>query len=98
MVTGEKDVEVRAKGAWIKTRLFNEDGSKKLYDIIRFTNGYGSKRPYFVCEYKGFDNCNGMNMIYSNGLTLNFREDRWIIYLGKILYKSVSKEGESVSV
>ncbi len=88
MVTGEKDIEIRDKTDWIKSRLFNKDGSKRKYDIIKFINGYGRNKPYFVCEYKGFDNCNGMNWTYSNGLTLNFREDKWIIYLGKIIYRT----------
>jgi hypothetical protein len=55
MVTGEKKLEFRTPSKWINSRLFNKDGTKKHYDYIKFTNGYGSDKPYFVCEFKGFD-------------------------------------------
>jgi len=45
MVTGEKDIEVRKISTWIDSRLFNKNGSKKHYDLVKFTNGYGKSRP-----------------------------------------------------
>ena len=49
MISGKKRVEYRKPSKWIISRL------EKEYDVIRFTNGYGSDKPYFVCEYKGFE-------------------------------------------
>lgn len=87
MVTGEKTFEIREQSSWINTRLFYPDGTPRTYDLIKFVNGYGKDKPYFIAEYKGFDNCNGITWTFSNGFHLEFKEDRWFIYLGKIIEK-----------
>ena len=73
MVTGEKKIEYRKGSKWMKSRLFNKDGSRKEYDNVIFTNGYKSDSPFFIANYQGFeiekdgwDN----NTPYSNGLVV----------------------------
>lgn len=86
MITGEKNIEIRKNSKWINSRLFNKDGSIKEYDIIKFTNGYGYKVPYFIVKYNGFyyaENDHELN--YSNGLKVEVEKDDIIIRLGNIL-------------
>lgn len=95
MYTREKPYEIRVKSKWINSRLFNKDGSKKHYDLVRYTNGYGKDKPYFIAEYKGFDNCNGINWTFSNGFHIEFNDDRWIIYFGEIIERGNLDEPKS---
>lgn len=83
MVTGEKRIEFRKPGKWIESRLFNKDGSRKQYDFIRFVNGYGSDKPFFVCHYAGFEYVFG-HFLYSNGLEVN-AIDEYAILCGQII-------------
>lgn len=83
MVTGEKRFEFRKPGKWINSRLFNKDGSKKGYDLIKFTNGYGNDKPYFVCKYLGFGYEYGL-FKYSNGLEIDVSND-FAIKCGEIV-------------
>lgn len=84
MVTGEKAFEIREKSNWIKSRLFNKDGTKRHYDLVSITNGYGKDKPNFVAEYKGFEEISEAYWAYSNGAVLDFVDDRYMIHLGKI--------------
>jgi signal peptidase I len=85
MVTGEKTEEFRKDSQWIISRLIN-----KKYDVIKFTNGYGKDKPYFICKYLGFNKCY-MDLSkheYSNGLIVDgIGKGDFIIYLGKIIEK-----------
>lgn len=86
MVTGEKAHEYRKPTEWIKSRLFNKDGTKKDYDVVKFTNGYGKDKPCFVAEYKGvMQMCGyvGINR-YSNGFKYELVAGDYVISLGKI--------------
>ena len=84
MVTGEKNIEFRNKTNWIEKRLFNSDGSKKNYDCVKFTNGYGNNRPNFLCKYYGFFEVEHLNdKIYSNGLIISSDKPLYCIKLGK---------------
>lgn len=88
MVTGEKDEEFRKNSQWIRSRLIDQLGNEKEYDFIKFVNGYGSDKPYFVCEYIGFTECymNVSERKYSNGLTINeIGKGDFIIYCGDIV-------------
>jgi hypothetical protein len=85
MVTGEKQVEFREKSKWILLRLFNPDGSKRHYDAVKFTNGYGKKRPYFIAKYLGFETIFGADVVYSNGFRLEIHGESWMISLGEII-------------
>lgn len=89
MVTGEKKHEFREDSKWIKSRLFdqkNGDAHKK-YDLIKFTNGYGSECPYFIVPFISFWREYGAGEVfkYSNGLTVTVKPGDWIIQFGEIL-------------
>ena len=87
MVTGEKDLEFRKPSKWILSRLKNKDGSKREYDLVEFTNGYGRYCPRFLCEYLGYARYIGFNdeYEYSNGLIVQVEDDDVVISLGKVL-------------
>lgn len=87
MVTGEKKFEVREKGKWINSRLFEADGRVKHYDAIKFTNGYGKNRPYFIAKYRDLDLCSEVHKEFSNGLKIDIDRPVWVIYLGEIIEK-----------
>jgi hypothetical protein len=44
-ITGtiEKPFELRNDSKWIRSRLFNKDGSLRQYDVVVFQNGYRAK-------------------------------------------------------
>jgi hypothetical protein len=82
MVTGEKIIEFRKPSKWIISRL------QKQYDVIKFTNGYGKDKPYFIAKYAGY----GMERVgrsfkYSNGLTVYSGIETVKIYIGEIIEK-----------
>ena len=53
ILSGEKTSEYREyKQFWI-TRLMNNDGSFKHYDVIHFKNGYHKDAPTMLVEFKG---------------------------------------------
>lgn len=88
MVTGEKPEEFRKGSDWIRSRLMHSDGTYKRYHQIKFVNGYGSDKPYFICKYEGFLECymEVAERIYSNGLTVSgIGRGDFIIYCGDIL-------------
>ncbi len=95
MVTGEKKFEYRNPSKWIKSRLWKLKGKicdaqvpvyeKKEYDLVEFTNGYGSDKPRFTVEYLGFmENVVQHENEYSNGLIVEVKERDIIIQLGEI--------------
>lgn len=86
MVTGEKVMEFRKPSKWIKSRLYNKDGSPKHYDVVKFINGYGKDKPQFCVEFLGVENRFSMNETfrYSNGLTVTVEHTDIIINLGKV--------------
>ncbi len=85
MVTGEKNFEIREKSKWIESRLFDEKGYMRYYDAIKFVNGYGKDKPYFMARYLGCGPgvCCGKH--FSNGFYLKPQDDVWIIWLGNII-------------
>lgn len=86
MLTREKTIEYRTPGKWINSRLFNKDGSRKEYDLIKFVNGYGNHRPSFTCEYRGFFIQKfAAELNYSNGLRLFVSAGTIAIMCGKII-------------
>lgn len=81
MVTGEKDIEYRKPSKWILSRLKGKD-----YDYVKFVNGYGNDKPYFVAEYKGWSqNAIVRYQSYSNGLEVHTESGDVFIYLGKVI-------------
>lgn len=89
MVTGQKVEEFRKNSSWIRSRLFDANSKlEKGYTHIKFVNGYGDDKPYFICEYKGFMECcmDFKSREYSNGLRVRgMGKGDFIIYCGKIL-------------
>ena len=82
MVTGEKFIEVRKPSKWIKSRLENKE-----YDIVKFVNGYGKRRPFFTVTYLGFTiwaEEKNLKITFSNGLQINCTKGDYIILLGCI--------------
>ena len=91
MVTGEKTIEFRRpkKTGWIEARLYNKDGSEKKYTHVKFVNGYGADKPYFICKFGGFMQSGGdsRSRKYSNGLVVEVLKGDYLIFLGIITEK-----------
>lgn len=95
MVTGEKVEEFRKNSDWIRTRLFDRTGKEKRYDYIKFVNGYGKDKPYFICEYVDFLEAYMpiSERRYSNGLVVSgLGKGDFIIYCGDIVEKGNLKK------
>ncbi len=78
--SGEKNIEYRRLSNWIKSRLIN-----KNHDLIKFTNGYGLDKPYFVCKFLGWHYSKAAIYSYSNGLQVHVKEGDIAIKLGEII-------------
>ena len=91
MVTGEKKEEFRKYTKWSESRLIDSRTHiNKKYDVIKFVNGYGNDKPYFICEFKGFTQIykNTATREYSNGLKVDdLKLGDYIIYCGEITEK-----------
>lgn len=90
METGEKRHEYRVPSDWILSRLKDKKGNRKEYDAVKFTNGYGKDKPYFIAEFRDWwYKCAKKNdiMKYSNGFEIKIEEGDILIVieLGKIL-------------
>jgi hypothetical protein len=87
MSTGEKNQEFRKYSKWIHSRLFDKNGNLKNYDLVKFTNGYGKDKPYFICDFNGVKQANkNIHKEYSNGLIVNELTDvDYIIQLGNVI-------------
>ncbi len=92
MITGEKNYEIREFTPWILTRLYERNGSRKNYDVVRFSNGYRKDSPYFIAEFKGFETIFSMQDTFSNGFHLEFHDERIKINLGVIIEMGNLKE------
>ena len=77
---GEKTSEFRRPSKWIESRLLN-----KNYDLIKFTNGYGADKPFFICECLGWSYAKPCTQTYSNGLVVNITNGYFEIKLGKVI-------------
>jgi len=89
MVTGEKNREFRTAKQWIKSRLVNKDGTPKKYNNVKFVNGYGHDKPFFLADYKGFEisPCD-QTIKFSNDLIVKVKKGDYIIILGSVFYKA----------
>ncbi len=84
MVTGEKSTEYREPSNWILSRL-----TGKTYDYIKYVNGYGRDRPYFIALYGGWEiERNPYNITFSNGLAVESKLGTVKIYSGRIIEKN----------
>jgi hypothetical protein len=84
MVNGEKIVEYRQPSKWLLSRI-----SLTSYDKIKFVNGYGSTRPFFVARYLGWEVHDDKLAIeeFSNGLRVNIKPGIIKIKIGEICEK-----------
>ena len=55
MKDGFKKIEFRDPSDWIFSRLLDENGDERKYDLIEFKNGYSYNAPSFYCEFLGWD-------------------------------------------
>ena len=67
--SGEKKEEYRDRKPYWLSRLFNKDGSIKMYEFIEFRNGYSPKSPTLLVEFGG----------------LGMTEDKIIIHIGRMV-------------
>ena len=80
MVTGQKTIEYRRPSKWIKDRLVGKE-----YELVKFVNGYGDDKPYFLCEYKGYEISKSTKRLDYNGFKIKYEKGDYLIHLGKIL-------------
>ena len=87
MVTGEKKKEFRKYSKWIQSRLFDKDNNIKKYDLVKFVNGYGKDKPYFICKFDSVVRADvDIYIKYSNGLTISeLEKSDYVIELGEII-------------
>jgi hypothetical protein len=52
IASGEKSIEYRERKPYWEKRLLNDDGSYRVFDIVRFKNGYGEKVPTMDVEFR----------------------------------------------
>ena len=82
MISGKKKIEYRKSTDWIKQRIHNKD-----YDFIKFVNGYGNDKPYFICKYEGCHISKESNIIEIDGNPIDIEKGDYLIQLGDIVEK-----------
>ena len=88
MVKGEKKEEYRKDTKWIRSRLFDKQGFWRDYDYVKFVNGYGSDKPYFIVSFLGAKqnkNISKESIHFSNGLRVDIENSDFIISTGNII-------------
>ena len=82
MISGEKTTEFRKPSDWIKQRLIDKE-----YALIRFVNGYGSDKPFFVTKYLGYEVAEKDEEILFKKETVVMKKGDYKIFLGEIIEK-----------
>lgn len=85
MLSGKKTVEYREPSQWIRSRLFYPDGTKKKYKFIKFINGYGNDKPYFIAKYHGFLTCKQTYLTKFSGVELLVKKGNIGLWFGDII-------------
>lgn len=82
MLKGEKKTEYREPSKWILSRL----NPTKKYDLIKFVNGYGSDKPFFVAKFLGWEFHKGepTDKVFSNGLIIKIETGVVKIHFGEV--------------
>jgi len=82
MLKGEKRIEFRQPSKWLLSRL----APTKNYELIKFVNGYGNDKPFFIAKYLGweFHNEKSTTQEYSNGLRVDIEKGIIKISIGEI--------------
>lgn len=85
MVTGEKQIEYRNPSAWLMARMYDTNRTRKAYTHVRFVNGYGRDKPFFVAKLNYIELAmKGGIVKFSNGLEVSYKQDDWLFHLGDI--------------
>ena len=79
MISGIKKIEYRKPSNWIQQRLHNKD-----YTQIKFVNGYGNDKPYFVCKYEGYTISQENNRVVVSDKLIEVQKGDYLIKLGEI--------------
>jgi hypothetical protein len=75
---------VRKPSKWIKSRLYNKDGSQKFIDTIEFVNGYRKDSRRFIVPFLLLQIANKHDVFtFSNGLQVTVEPGDLLIYFGK---------------
>ena len=83
MIAGKKNKEFRKPSKWIESRLIG-----KLYNFVKFTNGYGNDKPFFYVEYKRFEKSSGNQEFIFDDKVVTVEKGDYIIHLGQIIKNS----------
>jgi len=79
MICQKKTIEYRKCSQWIKSRILNKD-----YDYIKFINGYGKNKPYFICDFLRYEISNKNYSVFFGENKVEVNRGDFLIYLGKI--------------
>ena len=85
MKDGFKKIEFREPSDWIFSRLLDENGDAKKYDLIEFKNGYGTNAPSFLCEFLGWDIEEKQTVYFFGSEKIISKAGTIKIFLGKVL-------------
>ena len=81
--TGEKKLEYREDKPYWRKRLLDDKGFPKMFDIVRFRNGYAKNSPVVDVEFKSILCLNKRWLEPQHGEVLP--ENVFAIHLGKVL-------------
>ena len=82
MINGKKTTEYRKPSEWIKQIFIDKD-----YDLIRFVNGYGSEKPFFISIYLGYEVAEKDEKFMCEELEVPIKNGDYKIILGDIIEK-----------
>jgi hypothetical protein len=83
MQSGEKTEEFRAAGGKIEKQVLRQRGGK--FDSVKFINGYGHDRPWFIADFNGYEYLQEpTTREYSNGLKVELEAGTLVILLGQV--------------
>lgn len=77
MFAGLKPIEVRKPTDYIRKRLFDKDGNKKDYDLVRFYRGY--TKVWFEGEFEYFHEVDAAEVRYYGDVKLKIEKGDFII-------------------
>lgn len=82
--TREKPFELRNDSKWIRSRLFNKDGSLREYDVVVFQNGYRAKAEVKTFKFLRTEILRGRkNWRFSNDLKFSTKPGDYKILLDR---------------
>jgi uncharacterized membrane-anchored protein len=85
--SGIKKLEIRNNSKWIRSRLFDKNGEKRIYDLIEYSNGYGENVPKFACKFNGFFTGRKGALKLPGNFIIQFNKNDFLIRNGKTFNK-----------